>query len=386
MSGPVRLPGTIQDAVDTRQELEALCAAVLSQDDYQGKQGQRYKTRSAWRQLAMHYGLTDCPDQDQVQVTYDNRHRAIHAEAKVVMQAPNGRQAVGRHGCHIQERCCPAANGEPCPKSKWQSHTCCPQGCDGFRHWDKPDDIAATAHTRAHNRATSDLLGSGDVSEEEFALHAEAAAYDQAQGSSGGTRQPARGPAQGGSTRTRQPAQGQSQGATGAARPAPAPGRQAAPTQAAPAPLPASYQEGGEDDPFSPQGPQATSPGAPAPASPRVPPPAGVVPTGVQPEWVQPVDFKAPSEAQLRKLMTLARPKGLLREAYLAGQVRTVLHPLPEDMLEYLERAGHLHQVDDGQELGGQRVPVVKRLPADWVGWAVDCLEALGKETGAQPK
>jgi len=93
----------------------------------------------------------------------DDRHRVISGEFSVEAVAPNGRTAIGWGSCSIEER------AHQDDKIDGKGKVICPGPCDGRKHFSNPDhDVPATAHTRAKNRAISDLIGAGEVSAEEI--------------------------------------------------------------------------------------------------------------------------------------------------------------------------------------------------------------------------
>lgn len=143
-------------------DYQALCARLLDDDDYQelhqGGQVRRFPKRSAWRKLAVAFGVSF----EIVERSFqrDEQGRVVSAEFIVRASAPNGRYADGWGQASVYERCC----GKQCSRR----HQHCPPGCDGRRHFTHPEhDIPATAETRAKNRAASDLFGMGSVSAEE---------------------------------------------------------------------------------------------------------------------------------------------------------------------------------------------------------------------------
>jgi hypothetical protein len=129
----------VADVVALQRAYLELSTALLDESDYQRIGGKRYKTKSAWRKLAAAFNVSD----EIVDKVYDRdleTGRIIRAEFVVRALAPNGRSAVGVGLASIFER-----------------------------HFNNPEhDLPATAHTRAKNRAFSDLFGLGEVSAEEM--------------------------------------------------------------------------------------------------------------------------------------------------------------------------------------------------------------------------
>jgi hypothetical protein len=160
---PVADEKSIVDAFHAYQELRE---ALLEPSDFQeAERGKHFVKKSGWRKLAVAMGVSD----KLIERTYDrdDKRRIERAEVTVRAIAPNGRFAEGIGICDSRERCCPRAFAESC--SKGGKHRHCEPECTGFSHFSKPQhDIPSTAHTRAKNRALSDLFGFGEVSAEEI--------------------------------------------------------------------------------------------------------------------------------------------------------------------------------------------------------------------------
>lgn len=150
----------IKEAFDAYQEL---CRRLLDDSDYQRIGNKDFKKKSAWRKLGAAYNISD----EIVSKHYERAEngRIVMAEVVVRVTAPNGRQGEGLGICDLWEKCC---NPELCRNtSKWHTH--CSRDCDGARHFSNSQhDLPATAHTRAKNRALSDLIAAGEVSAEEI--------------------------------------------------------------------------------------------------------------------------------------------------------------------------------------------------------------------------
>ena len=120
---------------------EALKISLLQDSDIQTiptKDGKRsFIKRSGYRKLALAFNISDeIIKEECIQEPAGVTIWRIHVKAS----ERNGRFAVGIGACSSRERT--------------------------FAHPDH--DIYATAHTRAKNRAISDLIGSGDISAEEI--------------------------------------------------------------------------------------------------------------------------------------------------------------------------------------------------------------------------
>ena len=135
---PAMSPQAAAHAMKTYQEI---CKAMLTKDDYQKIGDKEFKKKSAWRKLARAFSISDeiIREEPFEGTNKDGSHFGgwrIYVKAK----SPGGRSAIGVGGCSTRER--------------------------NFAHVDH--DVYATAHTRAKNRAISDLIGSGEVSAEEI--------------------------------------------------------------------------------------------------------------------------------------------------------------------------------------------------------------------------
>jgi hypothetical protein len=124
-------------------EYQAGLQALLVESDWQtfGDRGgtpQRFVKRSGWRKIATWFGL-DLLIGDVV-LERDEHGQLLRARVTARAVAPNGRVFEDIGACSASER-----------------------------RFSKPEhDILATAATRAHNRATSDLVGMGAVSSDEL--------------------------------------------------------------------------------------------------------------------------------------------------------------------------------------------------------------------------
>ena len=94
--------------------------------------------KSGWRLMAQAFNISDEIVEKERMVLPDG---SIYWVFTVRAIAPNGRYSLGIAGC---------SNNEP-GKQNMREH-----------------DLMATAHTRAKNRAISDLIAAGEVSAEEM--------------------------------------------------------------------------------------------------------------------------------------------------------------------------------------------------------------------------
>ncbi|WP_406660911.1 hypothetical protein V7O66_13890 [Methanolobus sp. ZRKC3] len=109
---------------------------ILEKSDFQKIQGKDFIKKSGWRKFATYYNLTD-------KITEEKRIQCEDGsfiwKIKVVCMAANGRQTEGVAMCSSKEKSGPR-----------------------IEH-----DVYSTAHTRAKNRAISDMIAAGEVSAEE---------------------------------------------------------------------------------------------------------------------------------------------------------------------------------------------------------------------------
>ena len=136
------VPGaTIDEIVGAMDDYQRLCQALLDKNDWQTIQGKRFPKRSAWRKLAVAYGVSfQIIDRN---IRYGDEGELVGADFVVRATAPNGRFADGWGAASSTEKGAGRAAGKAY------------------------HDIPATAETRAKNRAAADLFGMGEVSAEE---------------------------------------------------------------------------------------------------------------------------------------------------------------------------------------------------------------------------
>jgi hypothetical protein len=134
-----------EEAREAIQTYEALKRAIQQPSDVFEYNGRPFLKKAFWRRIAACFGLSlelvsEEREQDEnANLAYSVYYRAI---------APNGRTMIGDGYCSRSE------NGH----GSWPEHT-----------------VRATAHTRAKNRAISDMVGGGEVSAEEVDYDREAA-------------------------------------------------------------------------------------------------------------------------------------------------------------------------------------------------------------------
>jgi len=127
---------TPEEAKAQWQKYQALKASVLDESDFQKIGAGKYTKKSGFRKIATFFGLTDkITEKERVEMKDGFLWRFT-----VDAIAPNGRITQGVGSCDSRER--------------------------KFAHVEH--DVYATAHTRAKNRAISDMVAGGEVSAEEM--------------------------------------------------------------------------------------------------------------------------------------------------------------------------------------------------------------------------
>lgn len=126
-----------QQAKEQWASYQDLKASILTESDFQKIGDKQYTKKSGFRKIATFFGLSDTIlEKSRVDREDGSFYWMITVEAK----APNGRVSQGVGICDSRER--------------------------KFAHLEH--DVYATAHTRAKNRAISDLVAGGEVSAEEM--------------------------------------------------------------------------------------------------------------------------------------------------------------------------------------------------------------------------
>lgn len=148
----IRLDPIVRPAVSTEAAIQAwdeyqnLKKRIASKEDFQTIQGKDFPKKSLWRKLATFFNLSiEVAQEKEIKnedgsIDFDVIYRAI---------APNGRSTIGDGSCNSQEK--KDRHGNVLTNS---------------RH-----NTRGTAHTRAFNRAVSNLIGGGEVSAEEITDH-----------------------------------------------------------------------------------------------------------------------------------------------------------------------------------------------------------------------
>ena len=133
----VRPAVSAQQAIAAWNEFQDLKRAILQPSDIKKIQGKDFMVKSAWRKFATFFNLND-KIVEEAQTPHSDGNGWTW-KIKVECMAPNGRITEGVGMCSTSERT--------------------------FAHLEH--DTYATAHTRAKNRAISDMVAAGEVSAEE---------------------------------------------------------------------------------------------------------------------------------------------------------------------------------------------------------------------------
>ena len=133
----VRPAVSAQQAIAAWNEFQDLKKAILQPSDIKKIQGKDFMVKSAWRKFATFFNLND-KIVEETQTPHADGNGWTW-KVKVECVAPNGRITEGVGMCSTSERT--------------------------FAHLEH--DTYATAHTRAKNRAISDMVAAGEVSAEE---------------------------------------------------------------------------------------------------------------------------------------------------------------------------------------------------------------------------
>lgn len=143
------------------QNYQDLVKELLDENDYQRIGVKNFKKKSAWRKLATAFNISD--EILKEDISRDENGRIISATYYVKATLPNGRSGIGIGACSIFDKI------RYSPTSKYDADT---EDVSNFelrgRFSNAEHDIPSTAHSRAKNRAISDLIGAGDVSAEEM--------------------------------------------------------------------------------------------------------------------------------------------------------------------------------------------------------------------------
>lgn len=137
INGIVRPAVTAVEALAAWKEFQELKKYIIEKSDIQMIQGKPHIKKSGWRKFATFYNLTD-EIVEEKEIPLDKG--GYYWKIKVICTAPNGRRTEGVGMCASAEK-----------SGARQIH-----------------DVYTTAHTRAKNRAISDMIAAGEVSAEEM--------------------------------------------------------------------------------------------------------------------------------------------------------------------------------------------------------------------------
>lgn len=173
-SGPM-----MSKALEAYKELQRALDASMP-DSIMTLEGRPYRKKSYWRAVAVAFNLSVEPISEQRETSglfgdgRDNFGFVVTYRAT----APNGRSAIGDGACFAVEKArrfkCPHPEKEGSRRTLHFPPEACPDFNPAFQWLSLPaqsteHNIRGHAHTRAYNRAVSNLVGFGEVSAEEVA-------------------------------------------------------------------------------------------------------------------------------------------------------------------------------------------------------------------------
>jgi len=136
-ASPIVLPAVTAGVMrESMRQFQSLKASLLDKSDIATIKNKPFIKRSGWRKLSLAFNLSDAIIKEE----RDDFEGGFRWRMWVMVTAPNGRSVVGVAGCSSEER--------------------------DFAHLEH--DVYSICHTRAKNRALSDMIGSGEVSWEEL--------------------------------------------------------------------------------------------------------------------------------------------------------------------------------------------------------------------------
>ena len=134
----VMLPIPKEQIIRNFKEIQELKGSLIEESDKMQIGGHPYILKSGWRKLAFAFNVTDTIIKADREQELGKDYFVWRIQVRAI--APNGRTSTGIGACASNER--------------------------KFAH--EEHDVYAMAHTRAKNRAFSDILGLGEVSAEEM--------------------------------------------------------------------------------------------------------------------------------------------------------------------------------------------------------------------------
>lgn len=140
--------------------------------------GKKFRKKGYWRAVAVAFGLTveNVSEERVVSGQFQDGHENFGFLVTKRATAPNGRMIMGDGTCFAVEKAarfrCPHPEKEGSTRTLHFPQNTCPSFDPNFQWKSLSGDatehnVRAHAHTRAFNRAVSDLVGFGEVSAEE---------------------------------------------------------------------------------------------------------------------------------------------------------------------------------------------------------------------------
>jgi len=152
----------IEGAAAYMENYQEAIKALLTSEDYQTIQNKDFKKKSAWRKLAAAFRISD--EIIDEKLIYDDDDQIVRARYRVRCTLPNGRSAEAIGVCSIFDKIRYHSNNPQKPADEETPSNFKLRG----RFSTAEHDVPSTAHSRAKNRAISDLIGAGEVSAEEL--------------------------------------------------------------------------------------------------------------------------------------------------------------------------------------------------------------------------
>ena len=162
---------SVEEVLDDWKKFRELDSKLLDDTDYSVIQGKKRKNKSAFRKYKTAYTIADKIVNEETKFLEDGSY---YSKFLVHAYPANNPDYIseGLGIVHSKEKC----HYEIWSKKVWKNDVAtwveqqpCEESCNGLKHFDnKLHNIESTAHTRAKNRAISDLVAGGEVSAEEI--------------------------------------------------------------------------------------------------------------------------------------------------------------------------------------------------------------------------
>lgn len=175
---PVFLGTQMVAALTAYKELQSALDRAMP-DQLMELDGKKFRKKGYWRALSVAFNLTVEPTEERREVSgqFDDGRDNFGYVVTYRATAPNGRAITGDGACFAVEKAkrfkCPHAHPKGWKnKTEHWPHDSCPDFDPAFQWRALPGqstehNIRSHAHTRAFNRAVSNLVGFGEVSAEE---------------------------------------------------------------------------------------------------------------------------------------------------------------------------------------------------------------------------